>query len=184
MEQGLWKLLAFILVVALLFVYPTLQMFERQDQITQMLVLEQTDIFVQLMREQGYLTPQNYMDFLKQLEATGHYFQVHLEHQQKRYVPVYTDPIDPATFAGQVKVAYYPFTDKEIKDVLFPQNQGLKIDDHKRRYLFSKGDMVLVTVQSKHKSKAMAMRDMLSMSHSDFPAFFTRLGGMVTHEID
>lgn len=114
------KVFAILLAVLLLYIYPIYTAFQQQDDISELVVLRATTAFVDAVRDKGYISPTMYTDFRQTIEATGLDFDVQMEHESKKYVPVYDDPTRPETFQGTYEVHYDAFYNAQILPVLFP----------------------------------------------------------------
>ncbi len=177
LENSLWNVLAIILAVFLMIVFPIMHSFEKQDQIVRLNVLNETDIFLDAIKAKGYIDKSDFINFKDKLATTGFAFDVKLEHKKMLFVPVYDDPTKEDTFTGDVRVVSELFSDYEIKDVLF----GEKAKEYKATYKMSRGDVFTVIVKSKVKSKAQKLKEMLFVLNSD-SVFYVKLGGSIQNE--
>ncbi len=94
-SDSLWKLFGMILIVLLIFVVPTQFFYQRQDDISYQIVINECNAFSDRVREQGYLTEAMVTDFRRTLSATGMNYDVEIEHERKRFLnnQVYYDAI-------------------------------------------------------------------------------------------
>ncbi|MFS0841360.1 hypothetical protein [Paenibacillus sp. 1P03SA] len=174
----------FVIIVSLLllYFYPMLNSYEQMDQISYNVTYKATTNFVDSVRTKGYITPTMYNDFQKELGKTDNLFDVQLEHDQKKYTPVYADPADPNTFKGEYGVHYEGFFNEQILGKLFPDN-NLPLNDPSRRYLLRVGDTFSVTVKNKNMTKATLVRDFLNNGNTSDPTrIYVPYGGMVLNE--
>jgi hypothetical protein len=174
----------FALVVAclLLFVFPLLNSYEQEDQISYNIAYKSTTTFVDAVRNKGYITPKMYNDFTESLSMTNNIFDIQLEHESKRYNPLYTDPANMATFNNGFEIYYDSTYTDQILAKLYPNN-NLPITDISRRYYLQIGDQFNVTVKNKNVTKAMLIRNFLTGSSSSNPTrIFIPYGGMVQNE--
>lgn len=178
------KIAAALLAVLLLYIYPAVDSFERQDDIAYLLANQSVVNFVDSVRNKGYITPTMYNDFVQGLEQTGNLFEIRMEHNHKLYHPVYADAANPNTFQSTYEVSYDGYYQEHIMSVLFPQNE-LPPDDPERRYRLAAGDYFRVTVSNRNRTSAAIMRDALNLSNKDEIArIYIPYGGMVLNEDD
>ncbi len=114
------KVFAILLAVLLLYIYPIYTAFQQQDDISELVVLRATTAFVDAVRDKGYISPTMYTDFRQTIEATGLDFDVQMEHESKKYVPVYDDPTRPETFQVRMKCITMRFTTLRSCRCCFP----------------------------------------------------------------
>ncbi|MFP4697394.1 MAG: hypothetical protein ACLFMO_01665 [Eubacteriales bacterium] len=173
-ENGLWKMLAFIVLSVMLFIAPLYFMFIRQDMVTNQIVTVETEKFADKVRDLGYITPDMYMEFVDDIHATGLTYDIQLSHYNKQFFPDQKSP-------GDYMLGYEGYYNNQILDVLFPEN-NLSSDSPKRVYNLYMGDYFLIEVNNKGKTKADVMRSMFSLNDSDIPVIMLRAGGMVYSE--
>lgn len=174
--KALWKILAIIIAMLLMIVVPIMHAFESEDRFVKMALLDELDYFLDKISNSGEISPKTYMDFSNSLNRLGYPFDIELKHYKQVYVPVYENPSDFGSFAGEVHRVEELFTDFEIKDTLFPQD-GKKQSSYK----LQKGDYIVVTAKTDVKSKYQKLRQMLFLT-SGGPVFFIRLASVVQNE--
>jgi len=176
------KIVAAILAVMLLYVYPVADSYEKQDKISYVITNKLIVNFVDSVRNKGHITPTMYNDLEQALQLTGNTFELQMEHQHKRYTPVYTDPANPGTFQSSFEVNYDGFYHEQIMQILFPDNYKA-IDDPSRVYRLTVGDYFKVTVRNTNRTNATLLRDMLNQSNTgDNTTIYIPYGGMVLNE--
>lgn len=177
------KLFSIIVAVLLLFIYPLSESYDRQDDVSSMIAFQAVTGFVDAVRDKGYVTPTMYNDFFRVLHSTGNTYDIVMEHEHKRYDPVYVDPSNPATFNKEYRVNYEAFFTPHIMAVLFPDN-AKPLDDGSRKYRMAMGDYFTVTIRNTNRTNATLLRNFLSNGDSDRAAIFIPYGGMVRNEND
>lgn len=105
MEDSLIVIFSMILAVILMFVFPIMDTWERQDDISYMSAYATVVEFVDSVRNSGRITPTMYDQFLKELLATGNRYEVTLEHRKRNYAinayeNIYTNSIESVLNAG------------------------------------------------------------------------------------
>lgn len=182
MGSQLSKLLASIIGIILLFIYPLYQSMERQDDLAQIVAHKTVTRFVDAVRTKGYVTPTMYKEFNEELASTGNLFEVEMVHEHKLYIPVYRDPANPNTFEGKYVTDFSNFYTDDIMKVLFP-NTTESLQSQNRRYLLEVGDFFTVTIKNKNRTPATHMKDMFLASNTgDNTKIFVPYGGMVINE--
>ena len=181
MINPLAKVAGLLLAVLLLFIFPNQDSYQRQDDISSMLVYKSVTNFVDAARDIGYITPQMYNDFFDELTMTGNTYDIEMEHRQKRYDPVYIDPIDPSSFQDDVLLNYEYHGSGEILTTLFPDNTKV-MDDRSRRYEMNIGDYFGLTVTNTNRTAATVMMDALTGGISTSHKIVVPYGGLVRNE--
>ncbi|WP_314587773.1 hypothetical protein [Paenibacillus terrigena] len=181
MINSIAKVAGLILAVLLLFVFPNQDLYQRQDDISSMLVYKSVTNFVGAARDIGYVTPQMYNDFFDELAMTGNSYDIQMEHRQKRYDPVYLDPTDVSTFQDDVLLNYEYHGRGDILATLFPDNTKA-MDDKSRQYEMNIGDYFGVTVTNTNRTAATVMMDALTGGISANHNIVVPYGGLVRNE--
>ena len=141
MGDSLSIIFAVMVAVVIMFIFPTLDTWERQDDLSYMAVYSATTDFVDAIRNTGVLTPDMYNSFYKQLLGTTNTYKVTLEHREYLVVP-------KAGVAGATEIDYLYHYTSEIENVL---NSG-------NNYTFDKGDYIYVSVKNTNKTQATMMK--------------------------
>lgn len=175
------KILALLLIVVLIFIYPLSKELSQQDDLSYLLVHKATTEFVDAVRDKGYITPQMYEDFVQLIHKTGNLYDISLAHEQKRVVPVYTDPANPSTFQNRYETHYDGQYTSQILSVLFPNNTKPK-NDESRKYKLYVGDYFNVVVKNINRTTGDYIRDFINLNHTDRHRIYIPYGGMVLNE--
>ncbi len=175
-QDSLWLIVGSIVLVMLLIIFPVLNILEQQDELIQIRLMDETDYFIRQIKSQGKLTKSMYETYNAKLATLGNSFEVEIERRVRHFVPVYDDPTDTSSFNGEVAAVYDLTTNSEIIEELYNSTNT------SHAYFFNRGDYIVVKVQSKLKSRATKLRDMLWRINTTTPTFFMRLSGMVLHE--
>lgn len=177
------KVFTAMLAVLLLYIWPTSEAFERQDDISYLVAFNSVTSFVDSVRNKGYITPKMYNDFTTELSLTGNLYDIEIEHKHKRYNPVYIDPANPNTFQDSFNVDYEAFYEKQILSVIFPANSTAGKTDDSRKYKLTEGDYFSVKIQNTNKTNAGRLREFLNGGFSPSNLrIYIPYGGMVTNE--
>lgn len=146
------------------------------------MVYKSVTSFVDAVRDKGYITPVMYNDFFNQLAATGNTFDIQMEHDHKRYFPVYTDPTDESTFQNRFTTDSDDFYTPQIMRVLFPETTD-PIDSPSRNYKMEVGDFFNVTIKNTNITAATILRNFLTGGNQEAKIAVT-YGGMIRNEDD
>lgn len=172
-EESLWKILAFLLAVVLIFIAPTIAVYDRMDAITYTIVQNEVTRFCDGVRDTGYVSEQGYRTLNQSLSSTGLAYDVKLEHYEKNYVPVYSG----ATFMDRYEIVY----EGNYNDVIY---EGLETPSNMGQYDMSVGDLFYIEVTNKSATKSQTIRQLLLGLSQKYPVIVVRSGGMVRHESD
>ncbi|PAD79359.1 MULTISPECIES: hypothetical protein [Paenibacillus] len=182
MSNSVSKLFAAFLALLLMYVVPSAELARRQDDLSRMVVYQSTTKFVDSVRTKGYITPTMYNDFLRELEATGNVYDIEMEHQHKKYHPVYDDPANPGSFRNSYMVVYDHYYHADLIRYLFPESTA-PLDDSSRVYHLTAGDMFQIQVRSINRTPGKIFMDALTGSYSgDKAAIVFPYGGLVLNE--
>lgn len=180
MESGLWKYLAFIMALYLLFIFPLIHTLERQEDIAYQLAYNEVSIFTDSVRDRGYLTEEMVSGFLTRLNASGYQFSMELVHMHHYFMPVYLEPSDPTTFTGQYQRVEEGFYTNDILDVIYEDPLSGEGDGI---YRMKKGDLFHVALTSHTVSLASSLKRLVLLQEVNQPVII-RLGGMIHNEIN
>lgn len=180
MGNTISKVFAIILAVLVMFMMPTYQNYKKHEDLAYLNTYKVVTNFTDSVRMKGYITPEMYKEFSLALHnGTNVLFDIEMEHQQKVYNPVYTDPTNPNSFTGEYRVDYESFSAAQINKVLFESNEPYD----KRMYKLQQDDYFYVTVRNKTKFKSTMMLDFLTanIAGNDEVIYFP-YGGLVLNE--
>lgn len=154
MEDSLIVIFSMILAVILMFVFPIMDTWERQDDISYMSVYATVVEFVDSVRNLGKITPDMYSQFMQSLNATGNRYEVTMEHRIRlydinAYKNVYTTQIESAL-------------------------DNNDIYDHMRA-----GDYFYVSVKNTNKTQSTLIKEVLYASQQETFKIGVPYGGMV-----
>ncbi len=181
MTESFSKVIAMIIAVVLLYIFPIENMLIRQDDTARIVVFNETAKFVDSVRNLGYITPLMYLQFMNVLSATGNHYEIYMEHRHGSIDPVYIDPDDTTSFQRTYNVNAEAVYSEDIFNKLFP-DPSTPSDDTK--YYFTKGDYFSVSVVNKNKTAASKVQEMLYMSEMPVKRIIVNYGGMIRDEAD
>lgn len=110
------------------------------------LIRQAVTTFSDEVRQKGYLDPRDYDRVLNVVTNSGLDVSVTLEHHKKRFLPLYDDANNYATFNDEFEILYESYYDPDILKVLYP-TQNWPDNDPRRRYKMNIGDLFQVYVE-------------------------------------
>lgn len=167
MQESLWKLLSFVLMVVLLVIYPTLQMWEMQESIIQ---IEVTNLASELLdhirfsQELDFNTYQKFLNRLHLLEAS-----LDLEVSSKL---VYWLPVENGS-NEQIKQAQLDIGHQELIEKV--------IELHKtdQSYIFNPGERIQIKVIGTMETKSQKIKALFIGRSVGVSRYYVRLSGLV-----
>lgn len=159
-EEGLWKIAAFLLCIVLLFVVPLYLSYERQEEVIYHTVLTEVDSFSEKVREVGYVDSSMIRQLEDSLSATGYFYKIEFEHLAKQF----------SDNEGKIEVFYEGTYTEDIYSVL---SSG-------ERYPCNIGDFFFVKVKNTTLSKTAALRQLLGIKYKG-SAIRIKSGGIIRY---
>ncbi len=162
MEDSLSIIFAVIVSLLLMFLFPMIDTWEMQDNLSYVVVYSCVTDFVDTIRNTGYISQEAYDAFLSKLYATGNTFSVTLEHRE------FNEDIN----------AYLNTYTNEILDTI---QQGTldKNGELQHVYKLDKYDYFYVTVKNTNRTQATVLSDFLSSDAGDNFKIGVSYGGIV-----
>lgn len=87
MVDSFSKFIAILLAVALLFLFPLVEVFDKQERMAFIIAQNAVTDFVDAVRYKGYITPTMYLEFDQALHATGYTFDIEMEPSEENVYP-------------------------------------------------------------------------------------------------
>jgi hypothetical protein len=156
MEDTLSIIFAILIALILMFLFPLVDSWDLQDNLSYAIAYSATVDFVDTARNTGYISSDLYDTFQNKLLATGNTYDITLEHREfnedlKAYLSVYTNEIE-----------------KDLAD-------SSKSHIHK----LDKYDYFYVTVKNTNRTQATVINDFFSSSHGTNTKIAVAYGGVV-----
>lgn len=170
-ENALWKIAALLLTVVLLFVVPLTSLFQRQSDLTYETLVVETTALCDQVRDTGYLTMDQYLDYTRKLAHTGEQYKIQLTYMEKTYVPVLDNLGQPTGTAETVYSGTY--TETILEQLSTTGRLSMNV-----------GDFFYVETEATSKTKDAVMKSLLLGQTQEYPWLYTRNGGMIHHEND
>lgn len=162
MEDSLSIIFAVIVSLLLMFLFPMIDTWEMQDNLSYVVVYSAVTDFVDVVRNTGFITLDAYNSLMTKINATGNTFSVTMEHREfnedlNAYLNTYTNEILDAVEDGWV-------------------------DEHgnmQYSYKLDKYDYFYVTVKNTNRTQATVLSDFLSSNAKDNFKIGVSYGGIV-----
>ena len=154
MEDSLIVIFSLMIAVLLMFLFPMMDTWERQDDISYMAVYSSVVEFVDSARNLGYITPTMYTKFVNNINATGNRYDITLEHRKRIY---------------EINAYKNIYTNK-IEKVLYDSGENYKLDA---------GDYLYVSVKNTNKTQSTLLKEVLYASDQEVFKVGVPYGGMV-----
>lgn len=129
MSDTLMSIIGIFFAVILMFIFPTLEMANKNDEVTQTVVQVIVTDFVNKVANQGKITYFDYAELQQKLYATGNSYNIQIEVQILDDNPQRTQVSENSISSGEVR--YYSLYTNAIEEKLNTnQEYKLKKDDH------------------------------------------------------
>lgn len=152
MGDSLGTVFTIIIAVIVMFFFPMLDSWERQDDLSYMAAYTATVDFVDAVRNTGVLTKEMYESYTAQILGTGNLYDVIVERREYLVVPGKEDQT--------TEIVYLNHYSSEIEEELYST---------KGRYEFNKGDYFYVSIKNRNKTQATMMKE--TMYNTAFESF-------------
>lgn len=177
MQESLWKILMFVIMIALLVVYPILQMWEMQES---MLQVEVTNIVAELLDEVRYskrITSARFSVFLNTLSKIDKSIEVELKHKIAYWVPE-LDLMGNTT--GEAHQALMEIGHEEIVERMNLQNSGApNVNPANGALVLQEGDWFEIKAMSTNKTKSQILRELIWRVPMNYARYYVKLSGTV-----
>lgn len=183
MGNALSKLTSALLAIFLILFFPMMQTAQREEDLITLTAYNSLVQFTDAVRNKGYVTPEMYEDFIKELARSGKEYDIEMEHRHKKYHPEYSDPADPATFQHQFSVVYDAFYTGDVMQALYPESSDAVMEFERRKYLMESGDFWIVSLRARSRSTYEILTDFLyGASIGQLGGDKLAYGGMILNE--
>lgn len=151
MEEYLPKIFIVMLSVLLLFMFPIITSYERQDDISYAYASKAVHMFTDNVRNKGYISPKMYTDFLNILSATGNSYDIKMTRERKTYYPIieiydYDKILKKPIYVTEISPATYNIDTTQGTDdieIRVKNKDGSEITYRKYRYTGTRSDIIV-----------------------------------------
>lgn len=88
MDNNIQTILIYIIAITLLFIFPVYIAYEKKDDISYALVLSYTQDFVDSTKSKGFISKNEFADFLSKIASTGNLYDIEIEHKHQSINPI------------------------------------------------------------------------------------------------
>ena len=176
MKDTISVIFASIFLVLLIVILPLFSILDRQDNIAYNVVLTQTSKFVDQVRANGFITEEEYINFISTLASTGNTYNVTIEAYKHKLIE--TSP-GSNQFTDELEL----YNTEDVADFLTNKEVNEEVDDSNRKqniYLFDKNDEIYVRVYNTNITAGSVMYNML-MGAVDTKVIDIKYGGVVNN---
>lgn len=161
MGDSLSLVFSMIVAILIMFFFPMLDSWERQDDLSYMAAYSATVDLVDAVRNTGVLTSNMLASYTGQLAATANSYDIILEHREYKVVPGAT--------AGTSEVVYLNHYTTEIDNAINTSGE----------YTFNKGDYFYISVKNTNKTQATVMKQAIYSTPIDSFKIGVPYGGQI-----
>lgn len=160
MGDSLSLVFSMIVAILIMFFFPMLDSWERQDDLSYMAAYSATVDLVDAVRNTGVLTSNMLASYTGQLAATANSYDIILEHREYKVVP---------GSGNTSEIVYLNHYTKEIDKALNTSGE----------YTFNKGDYFYVSVKNTNKTQATVMKQAIYSTPIDSFKIGVPYGGQI-----
>ena len=162
------KIFSVIVVVFAIFFVPIILMSTTKDEVTQSVVYNITADFVDNVRAQGYVSQDQYLEFVSALDNTGELYDINMTHSHEIVTPVYEN--------GEVVGT------KTSEDCYYSDDILAQVYETNGAYFMNQGDTFSVEVSLKNKTLAQTMRQSVLGYVEESSPIYVVYGGVIRDE--
>ena len=174
MQDNIGIVIAMILIVSLIIIFPLYNLFERQDDMSYTLALKATTNFVDKVKKAGYIDQDMYDDFARELAATGMPYDIELE--AHRRILVKDEEINSEYFE-QYRIDY----NEDIFKVISNETTNTEKLLLKSAYVLNSEDQIYVKLKNSSQTPAQIVFNAIIPTQSK-DKIVVNYGGIVNNE--
>ena len=175
------RIVAVVLLVIFIFFVPMILYTENADAVTQQAVQAYTVSFVEDIKKQGKITQSMYNQYVSELGATGHTYNIEFTHAHVFVQPIF----DGSQVIGSKQYEDHYYTNDIVNTLFAKQLSQEEIDAGvvAGEYHFNKGDYFTVEIINKDRTMATYFRNLFyGRNHSASSAIHVIYGGTIEDE--
>lgn len=173
MQESLWKVAMFILVVILLIIYPTMALWDLQDSVVQIELIEITSEYIDLIRYDKFMDLNSYTGFVDRVNRLDPSLEIQLKHRFSYWIPILDSE---GRETGQIKQAYMEKGHDEVVEELIVLDQTSQTSN---QYTLQEGDWIEVQVRSSKPTKAQRLKSLFLSLDLNYIRHYVRLSGKI-----
>lgn len=166
------KVWAFLFAIFIIFTGSTMLYAQKQDVVVQNYVDSAVEEFVDTSRARGYVSQNNYEEFISKLDATQTVYDVQITHYSERQTPVTRgDKKDYESY-------YEAYTQEDILSTIYDSTET----ESTARYDMKTGDFIRVEVKNTTPTIGRQLLGMFTGNGSEAGQIVSSYGGYVGNE--
>lgn len=169
MKNSVSEVVMIIIACFLFFLYPIYSFAQKQDNIIQTYVTEETTEFVDMIRNNGYLSKDMYSLFQKKIMQTNNSYEIRMIHEHRQVNPAYSED---GTFDNQVNTFYKNTYEKDILKEIY-EKSGI--------YRMAQGDYICVSIVNKSPTLSSKLQQLFYGRTAEY-SIYIRYGGIIRDE--
>ena len=173
MGDSLSVIFATIVAAIIMFLFPMLDTWERQDDLSYMAAYTAVVDMVDAVRNTGRLTEDMYSDLVSAITTTGNRFKVQMEHREYVIVPKGVPNADGSY--NDYEMVYITHYTDDILAYLTNPSSGEYTE-------FNKGDFFYVSIKNTNKTQATMMKQNLYGTRMETFKIGVPYGGQIKNE--
>ena len=165
-------IIAIFLAAILMFVFPLMTMADKSDDVSQLSVQTATTDFTNKIRTTGYISQEDYDNFILTLSSTGNAYDAEITVQKLDQNPAKKSSGDTTAIGQNV---YYTMYTSQILDTINPSNGVTKT------LALKEGDMFTASVKNTNTTLSQQLKNFFySVTGNDTYTIAAEHGGIVT----
>ncbi len=157
------KVVAVVLLVVALYIFPTMLSFETQDELTRTVVYSETVKFIETVKNKGYISESNFTTFQNALNSTGNNYDINFAHHKR---------LLDSEIEGNVY--YQNYANSDVMNEL--NDEGI--------YKMNRGDYIEIELVNTNKTMATKMQEYVYNTALRKEKIYVKYGGAITNEIN
>jgi len=114
MQENVSVLIATLLAIVIIVLFPIYNVASRQDSMANNMVVEATTSFVDEVRNKGYITTEEYQEYINKLNKTGNFYEVEMEIYEPVFVETEESTADNKVYEENYEIKYTSDILKEL----------------------------------------------------------------------
>ena len=172
MGDSLSTVFATIVAAILMFLFPMIDTWERQDDLSYVVAYTAVVNTVDAVRNTGRYTEEMHNDLITKIDSTGNRFEVKIEHRESKVV---------SAGGGNISMVYINHYTNEILQKMKQDYDGDGEIDHEYKGM-KKGDFFYITIKNTNKTQATVLKENIYGANLETFKIGVPYGGQIRNE--